>query len=264
MGPAFPGSVRERRAPRRGGLFASGYEVDPRGRRVPSTAAEFPGRRLVQTAAVVDLVFAAAVLAETLFFRSPWGRFIARFLVALAAWVVLAFQTGATAPRALEIRRALGVIGVGFVLFHRIVSGPATPADAPWLGAACLVLGFGALATHRALSLRAAEVCEAHPRWESCAPDPAAWSRRRLVVAVCAAEWVAAGAVETWFASFWFGLVIAAGGVLGLILSKDLSRPADEHRLRAVDRSTHRSWLVYPLAAPLLVVRVLWVLRRLV
>ena len=264
MGPLPAGSGRERRASRRGGVFGSGYEIDVRGRRVPSAAADFPGRRLVQVAAGVDLAFAAAVLAETFFFRSPWGRFIARFLVAVAAWVVLAFQTGAMAPRALQIRRAFGAIGVAFVLFHRLLAGPALPEDAPWLGAGCLVLGLGAIAAHRALAMRAREVCEAHPRWESCVPDPVAWTRRRVVVAACAAEWIAAGAVETWFASFWFGLVIAAGGVLGLILSKDLSHPADEHRLRPSDRSTNRAWLVYPLAAPLLVLRVLWVLTRLV
>lgn len=261
MSPSPARSVRDRRLPR-GGLFVPRYEVDPAGRRVPSPAADFPGRRTAQAAALVDLAFAVTVLVETFLGRFPWGRFIARFVVAAAAWMVLAWETGAMAPRALQVRRAMGVLGVGFVLAHRLWVGPALSADAPWLAAGCLVLGFGAIASHRALSLRAREVCDAHPRWESCVPDPAAWSRRRVVIAACAAEWVAAGSVETWFASFWFGLVIAAGGVLGLILSKDLSRPPDQRRIRPADRSSNRAWLVYPLAAPLLVLRVLWVLSQ--
>ncbi len=108
----------------------------------------------------------------------------------------------------------------------------------------------------------AREICEAHPRWESCAPDPHAWTRRRAIIVLSAVEWIAAGAVETWLGNLWFGQVIAAGGVLGLILAKDLSRPRDDHRIVKADRSSNRAWLIYPLAAPVLIPRIVWLLAR--
>src|SRR5262245_49856870 len=122
MSPEPAGSVRVPRKARGGGVFVPRYEVAPSGRRVASPAASFPGRRLVQAAAVVDLAFAAAVLAQTFFGHSPWGRFIARFLVGVGAWMVLAQQTGAMKPRALQLRRAFGAMGVAFVLVHRLAA----------------------------------------------------------------------------------------------------------------------------------------------
>ena len=124
------------------------------------------------------------------------------------------------------------------------------------------MFAFGSVACHRALRLRERELCDAHPKWESCVPAPSPWTSRRVAVVLSACEWVACGLVETWNGNLWFGQAIAAAGVLWLVLAKDLSSTPDERRIAPIDRPKFRPWVIYPAAAPLLLLRVGWLLMR--
>ena len=238
------------------------YEVAPTGERIASPEASRPGRALVLVAAVVDQLFCAAVVLQAFLGESGYGRFVARFLVAAGAWFVLSLQYRAMRHVALEIRRTIGYVGLGLAALRVVLSGWPEPTLFVWMVEACGVFALGSLACHRALRLRAKELCDAHPKWESCVPAPSVWTGRRIAVVLSSIEWMACGSVETWKGNLWFGQAIAAAGVLGLVLAKDLAAMPDEHRIALKDRPRFRPWVVYPAAAPLLLLRVAWLWMR--
>ena len=238
------------------------YEVSPTGARILAPELMRPGRDWVRVAAWVDRLFCAAVVLQAVNGESAYGRFLARFLVAAGAWFVLSVQYGAMRHVALEIRRTLGYVGVGLAALRIALSGWPEQEVLLWTIEACGAFAFGSLACHRALRLRAKELCDAHPRWESCVPARSIWTSRRVAVVLSSVEWVAFGVVETWNGNLWFGQAIAAGGVLGLVLAKDLASTPDERRISPKDRPKFRPWIVYPAAAPLLLLRAAYLLLR--
>jgi hypothetical protein len=164
-------------------------------------------------------------------------------------------------PTALRIRRTLGVLGLLAVVVRLLISGPFPAPAVPRVVVACVVFAFGSAACHVAIRRRAREVCEAHPAWRGCRPEHGTWTRRRVAIVLSSLEWIACGGVETWLGNFWFGQVVIAGGVLGIVLAGDLARPPELRRLPAPDRRRFTPWAVFPLVAPLLLLRALWLLR---
>ena len=175
---------------------------------------------------------------------------------------MLAFQCGAMHALALKVRRTIGVAGLGLAALRLLLSGPFEAEVAPWIAAACGAFAFGSLACHRALRLRAREVCDSHPKWEDCGPKPSPWTSRRVAVVVSSLQWMACGATETWTGNLWFGQVIVAAGVLGLLLAKDLARPAGGRHLAFARSRGLSPWVIYPAGVPLLLLRVGWLLLR--
>ncbi len=262
---AGPGERRES-ARRERLAFEPAYEVGPTGERIPATDAHRPGRELVLVAAVADLAFAGVVAVAGHLDSDMSARAFGQAIFVLALFAALAVRCAAMNELALRVRRGLGVglVAVALLLLVASAGGWIRMGEeffrfAPLVGA---VLLFGAYASHRALVLRERETCAAHPSWDSCVPVHAPWTRMSAAVFVSGIEWIVCGAIDAFVRNLWFGQTIAAFGVFAVIRARNLAPTHTDARLRAVDRRTFSPWWIYPVGAPLLAFRVIWLLMN--
>jgi hypothetical protein len=223
-----------------------------------------PGRALVQLAALADLALGVGVLLAAYLDRQVTARSFGQFVFVGALWSALALRCGAMSAMALAIRRDLGLVAFVLLVVSLAAVSDASVATvlartAPIVGS---VLLFGSFASYRALELRERETCAAHPSWQSCVPERAPWTRTSLAVFVSGAEWIVCGGIDAFLRNLWFGTTIAALGVFAVIRARDLAPTHTDARIPTIDRARFAAWWIYPVGAPLLALRVVWILTH--
>ena len=217
------------------------------------------GDALVAVAAMLDV--GTAVFAFLAIFGEgrATSRGFGEVMFVLAAWVVLAIPFGRGRAFALGLRRTAGVLGLA-VLGLAAVTGILSRwldrggAFVPLIAFDC---AFGAFAAQRELVRRRRARIAASAVVERSRP----WSRFAISVFVAGYVWMAAGVAECIYSNFWLGQVVAAFGVFAVASAAYVDPSSTESRFRRADRS-QAQWWVYPVAVPLLIARVVWLVVR--
>jgi hypothetical protein len=226
----------------------------------------------VRLAVLFDVLAAVVVVLTTL----AWGdrRSWPRLAVVGGGWIALAIACWNGSPGALSLRRFAGLVAVAWIVVG-LVTGVRIGAAFPVVAAVALVLelAFGSAACHAALVVRRKRSAERREQRRldraragrpavppSGAPAAPRWRRLSIAVAVAGAVWVASGVVESARGNWYLGLVVVAVGVLSLLRSPNLGPTRTDARLRGRPGVGRASWVVVPLGALGLLVRVAWLL----